>query len=651
MRYTLYRLLLELGLQASVWLAPLQAQTVVFGADKGEAPVMITGGYRIMGQTANRVGTFQERPQDIWRMEINPTLTIYGVPLSGSVLMSSEQAGIRQDINAFSLTLDPEALQRIVLARAYRAMQDVYESDDGALLRDLDGIRDSLKAVDPAKLEQLEAWQAIQQAREVGNMDISSTGDALRTLGLMSDAESFISKLPTIGFGTVFPTFTPLTVSGTRLQGGSFEWNPGGVFYMHAAYGTTQRPLARLDTVRVDSGLVTSFDNSAFGRNMIAGTIGVGRREGSHLFVTGVHIVDENRLDGFVSDSNTALTPQKNMVLGLDFRTEPVPGYWTIQGELAGSLTVGDRNAPTFTTNSVPDFLLAAADSSMSSYIDWSLVGATAFNIRETGSRLNIAYRRIGAGYRALAVPNLRTDLLRYDARFDQVFWRRQLSAGLFYRRDEDNLIPWKRSTTTITSMGVSLGMNIRRLPFLRLTYAPYVQENDATNPLLQFVNRTSMVTVASGYSYTIDELACNTTLNGGRQWSETTGNVADFGVTTVSLSQLVSFASSLTVGAGMGAIVQSFPGEVSTTIWTVDGSAAYTLWEVATISGGLSVALEADRSNRAGFFFSCNAPIGDVAVVDVRAERTLFSERIEPNLLGGSYNETIVRASISRSW
>jgi len=630
---------------------PLCGQFVVLGSDQGEAPVMITGGYRMMGQSANRVGTFQERPQDIWRMEINPTLTFYGIPLSGSILMSSEQTGIRQEINAFSLTLDPQALQRIVLARAYRAMQDVYASDDAELLRDLDGIRDSLKAVDPAKLEQLEAWQTIQQARELGNMDVSSTGDALRTLGLMSDTESFIAKLPTVGYGTVFPTFTPLTVSGTRLQGGSFEWNPGGLFYMHAAYGTTQRPLARLDTVRVDSGLVANFDNSAFGREMMAASIGVGRKEGEHVFITGVHIVDNSTLAGFISDSNTTLTPQKNMVLGLDFRTEPVPGYWTIQGEVAGSMTVGDRNAPTFATSSVPDFLLAAADSSMSAFIDWSVVGSTALNIRESGSRFNIAYRRIGAGYRALAVPNLRTDLLRYDARFDQVFWKRQLSAGLFYRRDEDNLIPWKRSTTTISSMGVSLGMNIRRLPFLRLSYAPYVQENDATNPLLQFVNRTSMVMLASGYSYTIDDLACNSTFNGARQWSETTNSVADFGVTTLSVSQLVSFASSLTIGAGMGAIFQTFAGEESTTIWTVDGSAAYTLWEVATMSGGLSLALEAERSNRAGFFFSMNAPLGDVAVVDIRAERTLFAERVNPAILGGSYNETILRASISKSW
>lgn len=634
-----------------VMATPLRAQTVVFGSDKGDAPVMITGGYRIMGQSANRVGTFQERPQDLWRMELNPTLTVYGIPLSGSILLSSEQAGIRQDINAFSLTLDPEALQRIVLTRAYSALTDLYASDDAALLRDLDGLRDSLKIADPAKLEQLEAWQTIQQARELGNLDVSQTGDALRTLGLMSDVEDIVSKLPTIGVGTIFPTFTPLTVSGVRLQGGSIEWNPGGVVFLHAAYGTTQRPLTRLDTIRVDTTLTTSFDNSAFGRNMIAGTVGVGRKEGAHLFVTGVHIIDNLEQSEIPSDSTASITPQKNMVLGLDFRVEPLPGIWTLQGELAGSVTVGDRNAPSFGTPAVPGFLLSAADSSVSSFIDWSLVSSTSINLRESGTRITGSYRRIGAGFRSLAVPNLRTDLLRYDARFDQTLWKRQLSVGLFYRQDADNLIPWKRSTTTITSFGTTVGLNIRRLPFLRLSYAPYVQENDATNPLLQFVNRTSMVMVASGYSYTVDDLQCNTTINGARQWSETKDQRSDFAVTTANVSQLVTFAEPLTLGGGFGYIGQVVPGEPINTIWTVDGSAAYTLWESTTVTGGLSLAFEASRSNRAGFFFSINTPIGEYAVVDFRAERTLFSERVVPNILGGSYNETIIRASISRSW
>jgi hypothetical protein len=250
-----------------------------------------------------------------------------------------------------------------------------------------------------------------------------------------------------------------------------------------------------------------------------------------------------------------------------------------------------------------------------------------------------------------LGVPNLRTDLLRYDVRFDQSFWSRQISAGVFYRRDLDNLIPWKRSTTSITSLGVNLGISIRRLPFLRISYAPYVQENDATNPLLQFVNRTTNVLLATGHSYRIDDMQMSTVVNGARQWSETKDNLFDFGVTTLNVSHSVQFPNTLTLQAGLGVINQTQTAAPDNGIITVDGSAGYTFFDAATCSAGLSLAIEQDRSNRTGYFLSVFVPIEDIANIDVRAERTLFTERVEPAILGGSYGETLFRATISHSW
>lgn len=631
---------------------PVGAQWFVVGADRGEAPVMLTGTYRLLGQTASRQGTFQDRPADIWRAELTPTLSLYGIPLTANVLMSSEQAGIRQDINAFSLTLDPAALQRLVMQRAYGAMADFIQTEDAELLRNLDGIRDSLAVANPERLKQLEAWRTIQDVRDLGSMDASATNKALETLGLMSGAESFIASLPTIGVGTVFPMFSPLTVSGVRVQGASVEWNPGGTIFLQGAYGTTQRPLSRVDTVRLDTTMFTTQDNSAFGRKLYAAKVGVGRREGPHLHVSAMLVADDVASNpGVPRDSTTALTPQKNWVAALDFKVEPIARMWTIQAELAGSATVGDRLAPELNTNQVPDELLSLVDYSASSYADWAFIGSTAFTIRETGTRLTGSYRRLGPGFRTLGVPNLRTDLLRYDVRFDQSFWNRQISAGVFYRRDLDNLIPWKRSTTSITSLGVNLGLSIRRLPFLRLSYAPYVQENDAANPLLQFVNRTTNVMLATGHSYRIDDMQMSTVVNGARQWSETKDNLFDFGVTTVNVSHSVQFPSSLTLQAGLGIIHQTQTAAPDNDIITVDGSAGYTFFDAATCSAGLSIAIEQDRSNRTGYFVSVFVPIEDIANIDIRAERTLFTERVEPAILGGSYGETLFRATISHSW
>jgi hypothetical protein len=629
---------------------PTTAQWISLGNAHPDAPVMITGGYRLLAQSANRQGTFQERPADLWRFELNPTLMVYGLPLSANILMSSEQQGIRQEINAFSLTLDPKAIERIVMARASNALQEVYNSADAETLRDLDSKRDSLMQYDPEKLKQLESYKQIERVREQG-LDVNTAREAMQQLGIMSDAESFIASLPTVGVGTVYPSFSPITLNGIRMEGVTAEWNPWGLLYFNVATGTTQRPLTRLDTVRVDSNLYTNFDNSAFGRTVHAFKAGVGTKEGEHVFLTAMVATDDRASINVASDTNTALTPQKNMIGGLEFKVEPIEGMWTMQAEGAFSLNAGDLNAPTFATSAVPGFLLGLVDSSMSAYIDWALVASTTVTLRDVGTRFTANLRRIGPGFRSLGVPNLRSDVLRYDLRADQSFWKRQISASVFYRRDQDNLVPWKRSTTSITSLGVTLGLNVRKWPFLRLTYAPYVQENDDSNPLLQYVNRTTMIMGATGYSYRLGDLGASTNLNVARQWSETKNNISDFGVTTINVLQSVSFTFPLTVSGGVGLITQTAAGQPDNDVVTADASASYVLWETLTTSGGVTLAFEQDNSTRTGFYFNLNVPLWDLAVVDLRAERTLFDERRVPPILGGNYNETIVRATISKYW
>jgi len=621
----------------------------VFGSQNGDAPVMLMGSYRMIGQTANRQGTFQEKPPDLWRMEINPTISLYGIPLTANLLLSSEQDGLRQDINAFSITLDPEAVKRIVSARAYRALNEFARSEGGELLDKYDDVQDSLAKYNPDQLKQLEQYKQVEKLRDVANGDLTGYTDLMQQMGFMSDVEAVMAALPTIGVGALFPTFTPLTVNGVRLDGGSAEWNPG-FFYVHVAGGKTQRPLLRLDTARVDSGVFANFDNSAFGRMMYAGRIGIGRRDGAHFILNGVYTIDDRQSITF-SDTNSSLTPQKNMLMGLDFKTELIPGMWTLEGEGAVTLTVGDQNAPKFSTKAVPDILLGLVDSSASSYFDWAVTGSTQLDIRSTGTRFRASTRRIGPGYRALGVPNLRTDVFRYDARIDQSFWQRQFSVGLFYRRDTDNLLPWKRSTTTITSLGATLGLNIRKYPYLRLSYAPYAQINDDPEPNLQIDNNITVLTAASGYSYRIGDLSANTTLNAGSQSSKTINGIADYAVLTLNGNQSISFTFPLTLSAGMGYISQKSTGSPDNTIITVDGSVNYGIFEFMSVSGGLTLAFDDTFGTRTGYFFGLGATLGEFANVDIRAERNLFNERLNPPVYGGTYQETIFRASISRSW
>ncbi len=627
-----------------------QAQWFSFGAEGGAAPVWLTGNYRVLAQASSRQGSFQEKPPDLWRAELNPTLALYGIPLTANLLVSSEQRDIRQNINAFSITLDPEAIKRIVAQRATNALEAYARSEAGELLDNYAAVKDSLAQYDPDRLKELEQFRQIEEMREIANGDITNYTGVLQQMGLMTDVESVMQQLPTVGVGTVFPTFTPITLSGSRVGGGWAEWNPGGVFYIAGVYGTTQEPLQRVDSLRIDTTVYTTIDNSDFGRILYGGRIGYGKPEGTHVILTGMYAVDDPT-SITLPDSGVALTPQKNLLSTISLRVDPLPGIWSLEVEVGGSATVGDQNAPQFGAPDVPSFVLDAVDSSSSTYLDWAAVAATTINIKSTNTRITGKARRIGAGYNALGVPNLRTDYIRYDVRADQRFWKRQLAVGLFVRSDEDNLANIKRSTSTLFSYGGTLGLNIRGLPYLRLSYSPYLQESNSTDTLLQYTNETLIWSVSGGHAYRLGDLGANTNITFSMQDAVTKNNANDYAVTTINLLQSLTFNFPLTVSGGVGYIVQSATQTPTNGIFTVDASASYSISDVFSTSGGITLAFDETYGTRSGYHLSLLARLGNWADVDLRAEHNIFNELVVPPVLGGSYSENIFRITVGKVW
>lgn len=634
------------------------------GSRAGDAPVVLTGSYRILGQSSNRQGSFQEKPPDFARAEFTPTMILFGIPVSATLLYSTEQRDIRQEINAFSLNLDPEMLQRIVEQRAFKALELFMASDSGTIVHQAMDVFDSVHVVadsaemlvDSARVfvgqvsSRVEQFRKIEQMRSTSGSSPLEYVDALESLGLVSATERIMMWLPKVGFGTIFPTLTPLTVSGTRVEGTSIEWNPGKVFFISALKGTTQRPLARADGLRIDTAIYTNLDNADFGRSITGARLGFGAKDGPHWMFTGVYTTDD-ATTALIRDSLSVSTPQRNVLTSMDFRVEPIKGIWTIDAEVAGSITVGDLHAPKFSTDQLPRFILDLIDSSSSAYADWAGTASTSLSIASTGTRLSGAVRRVGTGYRALGVPNMRVDVLRYDAKLDQALFKRQLSLGVFARRDQDNLIPLKRATTMTTSMGANMNISIRHLPYVRLSYMPFVQESDATDSVYAYANRTTMWTSATGYSYRIGDLSASTHLTYSRQETATSVASTDYSVTSATGSQSISFVFPLSLNLGLGIIQQTSASTEDATIITGDGSFAYSFDDVLSANGGLTLAFDKTYGDRVGFQLGITAHFEDIADIDLRAERSIFDERFTPAVLGGSYQESVFRVVISKTW
>lgn len=75
-------------------------------------PIEFSGSASIYEEYNPIHGAPQGRPTSTLRFNLNPTLTIYGMPLSLNLFLSSEESNLRQALNKFRISLQPKDLMR-----------------------------------------------------------------------------------------------------------------------------------------------------------------------------------------------------------------------------------------------------------------------------------------------------------------------------------------------------------------------------------------------------------------------------------------------------------------------------------------------------------------------------------------------------------
>jgi len=73
-------------------------------------PIQFSGSAGVYGEIDTIQGTPQNRPFMIRRLTFNPTLTVYGMPLSMNIFISDEGSNLRQEINKYRIFLNPSLL-------------------------------------------------------------------------------------------------------------------------------------------------------------------------------------------------------------------------------------------------------------------------------------------------------------------------------------------------------------------------------------------------------------------------------------------------------------------------------------------------------------------------------------------------------------
>lgn len=467
------------------------------------------------------------------------------------------------------------------------------------------------------------------------NFDLNSYKEQLKSrLGdkvseLASGWEKLLLGVNVFGVGTNYPSYSDFTLKGVPVTGVTAELNPG-IFY--AAFAASKNQGA--------------IENSAYKRSIFAGRLGIGKIEGTHFFFTGMYAKDDENSITVLPD-NFTLTPKSNYVFGAQTKLNLFDEHILIEGEGAASLLTRDTREADLEIKGIPQWIKGLVSPKISSSFDYSYSGKMTINNTASATRLSFDLKMVGPGYLSLGAPNLRNDQFAYEAKLDQGFLAKKITLSSFFRTSHDNLIDWKNSTTTTTAYGVSMGLHFPKLPFLQVSYSPYVQKNNDTISVRKVENKTMMISAITGYSLLIKEFNFSTNVAFTSNKATSLTSLSDYKTHSFNVTEAISFNNPISFAATWGVIKTTSSGLYShIDNYDLSVNAAFTEF----LSNTLGFNIESERSinKKTGLYLNSTfSPLKNINLT-ARIEGSNY-KNLSDNTL--NYDEVIFNLALNINW
>ena len=305
-------------------------------------PFQFLGSYSADYQYSNLKGIGSQIPKNYLNLKFNPTIIIYGIPLSTSFYYSTQQQKGRQNINSLALLLDPNQFRRM----GEEAAKELRKELERELTEKRRKLEEKKEELSPEEIEELteeinKALSEIESLRE-------------KPQQVLRGFQGFFSSFNTFGIGVNYPKYTNYTIDGAKVTGLDFEYNPGWFYLAFTGW-------KNLDAI----------PSSSFSRNLFAGRIGGGAKNDTHLYLTMMKAWDDpNSLSA--NNIPATLTPKENIIIGTDALLNLFDNLFVLGGEVAASMLTRDVNSPELVSDDIPEFLKKLANPRMSSQADYS---------------------------------------------------------------------------------------------------------------------------------------------------------------------------------------------------------------------------------------------------------------------------------------
>lgn len=250
--------------------------------------------------------------------------------------------------------------------------------------------------------------------------------------------------------------FSEYTLNNITIRGAGIEINPG-LLRFQAVGGQSKR--------KVKSGPAESvYSQYAYGFKL-----GVGKEDGSFFDVNVLKVKDDKNslpvdifeVDSLNTDSTSTeagpqngVTPEENLVLGVNSLFRLFNRRLTFRGEFAGSAFTRNQYSSTDASSDVPSALTDIFTPRVSSSFDYAYAAEAAFSQRIFNAKAGYTY--VGPGYNSLGSGTNINDKQAIDAALGVRLLRGRLGIQTTFRTQNDNVADQKSSTTTRNTYGVT---------------------------------------------------------------------------------------------------------------------------------------------------------------------------------------------------
>jgi len=574
--------------------------TIASENQKKRNPFMFSFSSKSYGETANRFGTGSDKEPRNGYLELTPSLGVYGIPFSTSILFSSENSGSRQSINSAGMKLDVSLIKEILQERFEKEKEKIVSGNN----------------LDVSKLTQKELQKIESDAKKKVNSRLSPIA-------------KFISDFRSFGVGTTYPSYSPLTIQGIPLTGLNFEYNPGW-FYIALAGAKNLK----------------AIENTSFTRQLYSGRIGYGQKDKSHFYFTGMY-ANDNTGSITVDSSNQLLKPNSNYLFGIEGRLNLFNEKLTIEAEAVGSMLTRDNRDPDLENRSIPGFVKNIFHPKISSQVDYSYSVKTVFNNEKSKTKLSAQVKMIGPGFVTLGNPSLRGDKLEVETRLEQKLANNQVTVRGSLKWFRDNLIKSRSATTTNMIPSLMVNLNFKKMPYVMLSYMPVFMKNDATSSELKFDYKSHLFMLSSGHNVTIGKSYLNQSLSYTFNTASSLDTSSGYTSHGLTLYETFTFEFPLTLSAGFSAQFFDYVNDYSRTL-SFDGNINYTFEEIITNTLGIGKSVDKDKNGKIYFYLGTGLNIIKGVTLDIRAEKNLYTDWLNGV---NNYDEFILKGTLTTNF